>query len=167
MTTHLTEEQIHDWLIDGSLDSGCLAHLSTCDACQREVDLLTGATADFNELGNRWAQREAPRVVPLPLRPAQRLGSSRARWSVGALCGACLACLVLGLETVHIESRTRSATAAQAPSAGEVASDNRWLGSMDRDLRAGPDSIAISASDLQPLPVHRHGGHPRAGVTPE
>lgn len=145
---HLTDEQFADLLAGESSDSGALLHVERCEACRQELASLSVPLQDLNFASLRRAEQRA-RTIEVPSRWALN-------WSALPGWGATMAAvLIFGVAVgAHLQTASRNEPAlhlthrAVAPSADELAQDNRLMRSIDSELseQVGPQVPAAALS---------------------
>ena len=164
LPVHLTDDQFAELLAGISPDLQVEAHLRRCEPCREELASVLGSVAELNALSLDWAERVAPRRVPVPSRWAVRLGG-RPAWSAGLVAAAAAAVFAIGMHLPqHVGDNRFSAVSAasgalrlggasDAPTRAELATDNRLLASIDQELNAVPQP-AIPVAVLRDSSSH-------------
>lgn len=156
LSQHLTDEQFSDLLAGVSLPHDAEAHLAACSACRAEVEVVAGSLAELNTFSLAWAEREAPRRVPVPSRWSLRLGAHPV-WNLGLMTAAAAVALTIGFHLPQHASTAKPATATVAvggevPTGAELAEDNRLLSSIDQEL-------SYATQPTVPLAELKSAGH--------
>lgn len=151
MTTHLTEDQITDLLIEGVPAASCQAHLAVCAGCRERVeqDLLTfGSTIeDFNHVTLAWSDQR-------PL--AARAEKAPSHWSL-VPTGLAFAAVALAAGIPVWNQHNRVPTPAPAIALPTNSADNSTAGP-DRASQIAADNalmqsvnLALAANEPSPL----------------
>ena len=156
---HLTDEQFGELLAGNRNNDSACVHLESCTACRQELASMTAAVGDLNFASLRWAEQRAW-LIEVPSRWTLN-------WNALPGWGATMAAvLVFGVALgAHMQTSNRielalqPAQTAPAPSAGELADDNRLMRSIDSELseQIGPQSA--SELNTSSRAAHRRSIH--------
>lgn len=131
-TSHLTDEELSDLL---SGQSSRTNHLEGCDDCVAELEEIRSALDHFSAASRVWAEREAPRLVPVPSRWSVRWHAIP-RWSAATAAllalGSALAFHQIGTPAPRVDTATT--VVADTPATTTLAQDNQLLASIDQEL---------------------------------
>lgn len=146
---HLTDEQFAELLAGGTTDARVQLHLESCANCRKELDAIAAAVEDLSVASLRWAERRAIRI--------ERPSHWRLKWSALPGWGAAMAgVLVLGVAVgAQFEKREAAvvrtpAHLVDAPSADELAQDNRLLRSIQSELT---EQVGAQMATAQPASI--------------
>ena len=166
--THLTDEQIDDYLI-GDLSAGLEAHFAVCGMCQDRVAAMEGPIAVFKNVSLAWSERQS---ATLPVRPAGiQLQTARSRRLLWAATATTAVAISVAIPLAHHGSPKAAAQSAPQASTSpaqtysaereeQIAQDNQMLQDIDREIGA-PVSSPSETFGLElnghTLPTSRSG----------
>ncbi len=144
-TQHLTDAEFSRMLDGAQPGATAEAHLTDCELCREELEIVQGSLSDFRTLGTAWAEIEAPRHVPLPARWTERFGLQTS-WSAGLVTTAMTGLLVFWLGFApHAHQSPAVHAPVTAPTNAELAADNRLLLSIDDELTDQSQPVIAAA----------------------
>ena len=127
MSTHLTSQQVSEWILgDGSREAEL--HVRSCSLCQAEISRFEASLKGFRSSVRQWSEEQLPPYSPLQVKrnPARPWIMGLA-WATAAI----ILCIFLG--------RFNYRSAPQPPT--EVA-DTALLAQIDHEVsRTVPDSM--------------------------
>ncbi|GGH10907.1 hypothetical protein [Silvibacterium dinghuense] len=154
MFAHLTEEELHDALID--LNSAETArHLALCAMCRSKLEVFQADMEAFNTASLAWSEARSitTPMIELPRRKQHGLFPGAA-WTLATLM------LVTGIVTLRYDHLSLR----RAHVGNTAAQDNDSQIAQDNDLLQAVDS-AINADDVSPMREYNvpTGHQPHAG----
>jgi len=136
--THLTDEQLTDYLSGASLPA-LDDHLAACGVCRQEIASMRSSFQVFHHASMEWSEARQPAAGSKP-----RLGRALPAWRPAAvLAVACLAVVAVFLlfgvlrRPVKISPFTGGNVAVPAASdsnTAELSQDNQLLAAIDKEL---------------------------------
>jgi hypothetical protein len=147
MIQHLTDEQFASLMIGDRCDANARLHVESCESCRRELASVGIAVNDLGRFSMRWAELRAARIQAPSLWTIQ--------WKTLPGWGATMAAvLIFGVALgTHMQSSNQMAAletphTMPAPTADELAQDNRLMRSIDDEINEQPGvQMAASAPD--------------------
>ncbi|HTV09503.1 MAG TPA: hypothetical protein VMD97_10710 [Candidatus Aquilonibacter sp.] len=144
---HLTDEQFASLVAGGRRDEDACQHVEGCEICRRELDAVGVAVNDLSSFSLRWAEQRAARI--------QAPSLWALNWKTLPGWGATMAAvLIFGVALgTHIETSNQTVAVQTthtmaAPTADELAQDNRLMRSIDDEINEQPGvQMAVSALD--------------------
>jgi flagellar biosynthesis/type III secretory pathway M-ring protein FliF/YscJ len=129
--THLTDEQLTDYLSGASLPA-IDDHLAACGVCRQEIASMRSSFQVFHHASMEWSERmqNAPSV-----RRAAPSWNWAAVWAVA--CVAVIAAVLLfGVLSRPMKTGVRSAASAASSDSdtAELSQDNQLLAAIDKEL---------------------------------
>jgi hypothetical protein len=139
--THLTDEQLTDYLSGASLPA-IDDHLAACGVCRQEIASMRSSFQVFHHASMEWSERmqNAPSV-----RRAAPSWNWAAVWAVA--CVAVIAAVLLfGVLSRPMKTGVRSAASAASSDSdtAELSRDNQLLAAIDKEL----DSADLSPQKM-------------------
>jgi flagellar biosynthesis/type III secretory pathway M-ring protein FliF/YscJ len=139
--THLTDEQLTDYLSGASLPA-IDDHLAACGVCRQEIASMRSSFQVFHHASMEWSERmqNAPSV-----RRAAPSWNWAAVWAVA--CVAVIAAVLLfGVLSRPMKTGVRSAASAASSDSdtAELSQDNQLLAAIDKEL----DSADLSPQKM-------------------
>ena len=147
MIQHLTDEQFASLMAGNRCAASERAHVESCEACRRELAAVSIAVNDLSGFSMRWAEQRAGRI--------QTPSLWALTWKTLPGWGATVAgVLIFGVALgTHMQSNNQRAAletppTMAAPTADELAEDNRLMRSIDDEINEQPGAqTAASALD--------------------
>ena len=144
VSSHLTDEQINEYLLFGTAPGECENHLETCALCQDQVSLFRDSVHAFNRATLGWSEAQPEISLRGRVREQQiRSFTYPLRWAIAAA-----AVLSIGLPLAQREAHQASARGqaasplAMQDSVAQIQSDNQLMQSVD---------VALADSDPSPM----------------
>lgn len=157
MMRHLTDEQFAQLMAGDRSDAKALRHAESCATCLGELTAVGAAVGDLNHISLRWAERRAERI--------QAPSAWDLKWkALPGWAAAVMALLIFGVALgTHMKSSDETAVletpqTMPAPTADELAQDNRLMRSIDVEINEQP-GVQMVASGLR---GSSHAGRRRA-----
>jgi len=129
--THLTDEQLTDYLSGASLPA-IDDHLAACGVCRQEIASMRSSFQVFHHASMEWSERmqNAPSV-----RRAAPSGNWAAVWAV-ACVAVIVAVLLFGVLSRPMKTGVRNAASAASSDSdtAELSRDNQLLAAIDKEL---------------------------------
>lgn len=142
-TQHLTDAEFSLMLDGAQPGASAAAHLAGCTFCREELDAVQGSLGSFQALSTVWAEREAPRRVPVPSRWNTRL-YLQPSWGAGLATAALTVSLAVWLALPGQHSAPAN-TPVLHPVHGDLTADNHLLSSIDQALSDQGQSVTAAA----------------------
>ena len=143
--THLTDEQLTDYLSGASLPA-LDDHLAACGVCRQEIASMRSSFQVFHHASMEWSERMQNAAGSTPgLRRAAPSWSWAAVWAVA--CVAVIAAVLLfGVLSRPMKTGVRSAASAASSDSdtAELSQDNQLLAAIDKEL----DSADLSPQKM-------------------
>jgi hypothetical protein len=157
MIQHLTDEQFANLLAGDRCDASARTHVESCECCRSELDSVGIAVNDLNGMSMRWAEQRAARI--------QTPSFWALNWKMLPGWGATVtAVLIFGVALgTHMQSNNQTAVletphTMAAPTADELAQDNRLMRSIDDEINEQPGAQTVASTlDDSTRESHHHG----------
>jgi hypothetical protein len=157
MIQHLTDEQFANLLAGDRSDSNARLHVDNCESCHQELAAVSVAVNDLSRISTRWAEQRASRIRTPSLWALN--------WKMLPGWGATVAAvLMFGVALgTHMQSSNQTVAletpqTMPAPTADELAQDNRLMRSIDAEINEQPGvQMAASALDDSSRAARHHG----------
>lgn len=163
-TQHLTDAEFSRLMDGAQPGASAEAHLTTCEHCRQELEVVLDSLGSFRSLSTKWAEVEAPRHIPVPARWLERMRAQRT-WGAGLAATAFTGALAFWVSFApHARQAPVPHVRIMAPTNAELAADNSLLLSIDTELSNQAQPV-VSAEELRA--DVRHSTHHGVGLIAE